>query len=240
MRCYGLTSDRHRCSAQTEDTTIYCAEHQAMAQIEQPPEPAPDTLGGVARLLKRLTPTSSKDVVPDDANFAVPGWLKKSSTPKVIDRLLTDPSCMIRWSAGFVLRKRRDPAAIEPLWQVLRNDPVSFVRQQSAVALGKIGTTAVLSPLIESLWHDRDAGVRQACAIALGNLGYKIATKDLADVLEREYAVFVRWDCALALGQVGDLAVERLLEELVEKDHSEVVRRACRESLEVVRSRVVE
>ena len=237
MRCYGLTTDHHRCSTEAQETTNFCAEHRALAQTERSAEPAPETRGGVARLLKRLQSASVKNIVPDDANFAVPGWLKKKPTSQVIERLLNDPSCMIRWSAAFVLRKRRDPAAIEPFWQVLCNDPVSFVRQQSAVALGKIGTVAVLGPLIESLWHDRDAGVRQACAIALGNLGYKIATKDLADVLGRDHAVFVRWDCALALGQVGDLTVERLLEERAEKDHSQVVRRACRESLDEIRRR---
>ena len=237
MRCYGLTTDRHRCSREAHETTNFCAEHQAMAQTERTLKPALETRDGVARLLQRLQPVFVKNVVPDGANFAVPGWLKKKPTSQVIERLLNDPSCMIRWSAAFILRKRRDPAAIEPLWQVLRNDPVSFVRQQSAVALGKIGTAAVLGPLIEALWHDRDAGVRQACAIALGNLGYAVATKDLADVLGRDRAVFVRWDCALALGQVGDFTVERLLEELAEKDRSEVVRRACREALTEIQRR---
>ncbi len=237
MRCHGLTADRQRCPRDAQDATNFCAEHQPLAQTEPPAEPAPKTRGGIARLLKRLQPAPARNVVPDDANFAVPGWLRKSSTPQVIERLLSDPSCMIRWSAAFVLRKRRDPVAIEPLWQVLRDDPVSFVRQQSAVALGKIGTTATLGPLIESLWHDRDAGVRQACAIALGNLGYAIATKELAETLGRDHAVFVRWDCASALGQVGDLTVERLLEERAEKDQSQVVRGACHESLDEIRRR---
>lgn len=237
MRCYGLTADRHRCSSQAQDATNFCAEHQPMAQTEQPAAPAPETRSGIARLLKRLQPAPARNVVPDDANFAVPRWLNTSPTPQVIEHALNDPSCMIRWCAAFVLRKRREPSAIEPLWRVLQNDPVSFVRQQAAVALGKIGTTAALAPLIEALWHDRDAGVRQACAIALGNLGYAIATKDLADGLGRDHAVFVRWDCALALGQVGDLTVERLLEERAEQDQSEVVRRACRESLDEIRKR---
>ncbi|MEW5718202.1 MAG: HEAT repeat domain-containing protein [Chloroflexota bacterium] len=237
MRCHALTSDRRRCSRDAQDATNFCAEHQPMTPTEQSAETTLEPRGGIARLLTRLQPASAKNIVPDNANFAVPGWLKKSSTPQVIAHLLNDPSCLIRWAAAFVLRKRRDPAAIDPLWQVLRDDPVSFVRQQSAVALGKIGTAAALAPLIESLWHDQDAGVRQACAIALGNLGYAIATKDLAEMLGRDHAVFVRWDCALALGQVGDLTVERLLEERAEKDHSQAVRGACRESLDEIRRR---
>jgi len=237
MHCHALNTYRRRCSRDVQDATDFCAEHQAMVPTESRTEAAPETRGGIARLLKRLPPAPARNVVPDGANFAVPRWLNKSSTAQVIDRVLNDPSCLIRWSAAFVLRKRRDPAAIEPLWQVLRAEPVSFVRQQSAVALGKIGTAAVLGPLIESLWHDQDAGVRQACAIALGNLGYNVATKDLAETLGRDHAVFVRWDCALALGQVGDLTLEQLLEERAEKDQSQVVRGACRESLDEIRRR---
>lgn len=234
MRCFGLTSDRHRCATEAQVTTPFCAEHQALAQ-SQPTETPP--VHPLVRLVQYFRPAVTKARVPDDARFAVPRWLAQSSTPQVIDRLLNDSSCMIRWSAAFVLRKRRDPAAIEPLWQVLHNDPVSFVRQQAAVALGKIGTPAALGPLIEALWYDRDAAVRQACAIALGNLGYRLAAQDLADVLEREGAVFVRWDCALALGQLGDGAVERVLAARAECDSSEVVRRACREALEEIRRR---
>lgn len=237
MRCHALTTERRRCPRDAQDATNFCAEHQSRAPTEARTEPAPESRGGIARFLKRLRPAPARNVVPDDANLAVPRWLTKSATPQVIEHLLHDPSCMIRWSAAFVLRKRRARTAIEPFWQVLHNDPVSFVRQQAAVALGKIGTPAALAPLIEALWYDQDAGVRQACAIALGNLGYALATRELADVLARDYAVFVRWDCALALGQIGDLTVERLLLERAEKDQSEVVRRACRASLEQIRQR---
>lgn len=236
MRCFGLTSDRHRCATEAQTTTPFCAEHQALAQ-DEPQQVVSIPTHPLTRLVQRLRPTNHR--VPDDARFAVPRWLDKSSTPQVIDRLLNDASCTIRWSAAFVLRKRRDPIAIEPLWHVLQNDPVSLVRQQAAVALGKIGTPAVLGPLIEALWHDRDAAVRQACAIALGNLGYRVAASDLADVLTRETAVFVRWDCALALGQIGDGTVECVLAARAESDSSEVVRRACREALEEIRRRGV-
>ena len=54
MRCYGLTTDRHRCSTEAQDTTNFCAEHQAMAQIEQSAEPTPETRSGVARLLTAI------------------------------------------------------------------------------------------------------------------------------------------------------------------------------------------
>lgn len=234
MRCFGLTSDRHRCATPAHATTQFCAEHQALAHADPPARERPP----LARLVQRFRSIPVNHRVPDDARFAVPRWLDKRSTPQVIECLLSDVSCMMRWSAAFVLRKRRDPIAIEPLWRVLQNDPVSFVRQQAAVALGKIGTPAVLGPLIEALWYDRDAAVRQACAIALGNLGYRMAASDLVEALARENAVWVRWDCALALGQIGDKAVERVLAARAESDASEVVRRACRQALEEIRRRV--
>jgi len=233
MRCFALTPEHHRCSKDADTATTFCADHQSLAQSE----PAAPETRPLARLLQQLRPATSKHRVPDDARATVPRWLNTSATPHVIERLLHDSNCTIRWSAAFVLRKRRDPIAIEPLWHALQNDPVSSVRQQAAVALGKIGTPAALGPLIEALWYDRDASVRQACAIALGNLGYNIAAKDLAEVLGRDHAVFVRWDCALALGQVGDLMVERLLAERAEQDQSQVVRGACRDALDEIRRR---
>jgi HEAT repeat protein len=237
MRCFGLTTSRHRCATEAQSSTSFCAEHQSFAQDQPLIATTPPDTHPLARLLQRVRLGDASRRVPDDARFAVPRWLAKSSTPQVIEHMLNHPSCMVRWSAAFVLRRRREPVAIEPLWQVLQNDPVGFVRQQAAVALGKIGTPAALGPLIEALWHDRDAGVRQACAIALGNLGYRVAAQDLAEVLERESTVWVRWDCALALGQIGDGAVERLLAARAETDPSEVVRAACREALAEMQKR---
>lgn len=233
MQCRGLTQDRKRCAAQAIDETGFCAEHRLLTQTVEPHTEAKSRSGLIDKLLAR----PARDGVPDDVKHAVAGTLKNKSTAHLCEVLLRDKSTNARWNAAFALRRRRDPAAIEALWQALRADPVGMVRQQSAVALGKIGTLAVLSPLIEALWHDRDAGVRQACAIALGNLGYSIASKDLAQVLGRDIAAFVRWDCALALGQIGDRTVEGLLNELATSDASPVVRKACQEAVENIQKR---
>lgn len=227
MRCSGLTADRKRCAAQAIDETGFCAEHQPTAPQIEPRAEAEPRRGLIDKLLAR----PARGGVPDDVKHKVDGALKNKSTAEICAVLLQSESTDARWNAAFVLRRRRDSAAIESLWQALRDDPVGMVRQQSAVALGKIGTLAVLSPLIEALWHDRDAGVRQACAIALGNLGYPIASKDLAKVLGRDIAVFVRWDCALALGQIGDQTVAGLLNELATNDASPVVRKACQDAV---------
>ncbi len=240
MRCFGLSADRRRCRAEAIGSVGYCEEHRE--ELERNGErirQEPDARGERASLLSHWRPRSDRDLIPDDARFNVPGWLKRSPVPAVIDRLLHDPNPTTRWLAAFTLRRRRDPGAIEPLWQTLQEDPVSLVRQQSAVALGKIGTLAVIGPLVEALWHDYDAGVRQACAIALGNLRYPTAARELAGMLEREQAAFVRWDCALALGQVGDRAAESLLSRSASADRAEVVRHACEQALADIRRRQV-
>jgi HEAT repeat protein len=237
MRCRGLTSDRHRCTAESDRTTEYCEAHQFIAAAnDRRNEPLLPSRSGIAGLVQKFR-ASANSPVPDDVRFDIPTFLKKSATPQVISYLLTSPDVMVRWYSAFALRRRRDRSALEPLWQALQGDLSSLVRQQCAVALGKIGTSAVLGALTEALWHDPDPGVRQACAIALGNLGCGVAAGDLAGLLEREQSVFVRWDVVLALGQVGDRVVEPILTELSETDKSQVVRSACCEALDDIHRR---
>ena len=222
MRCRGLTDERRRCASESAGERGYCAQHEnAIASMRPPVDGVNGNRGAVGGILGRLRGKSTQPVVPDSANYDVPNWLKKRATPTLIEHLLNDPDSSVRWCAAFVLRKRRDPAAIEPLWQVMHADRVSLVRQQAAVALGKIGTEAVLAPLIEGLWHDLDAGVRQACAIALGNLRFQAVAKDLAAVL--------------ALGQVGDQTVGPLLLQLASSERTQFVRQACHDALAELR-----
>jgi HEAT repeat protein len=238
MRCLGLTAERRRCSAEAIGATGYCEAHQVEhAGLAPASEIQPRVNSRVWSWVNWRRDHSTPRVVPDEARFSVPAWLWTSPTSAVIQQLLHHADTMTRWSAAFTLRKRRDPAAIEPLWEALRHDRSSLVRQQAAVALGKIGTAAARGPLIEGLWHDSEAGVRQACAIALGNLGDRAAAPDLAQALERDPATFVRWDCVLALGQLGDHTVEPLLAELARHDRTEIVRRACRQALADLRRR---
>lgn len=235
MQCHSLTSDKKRCPHPARNASYFCDAH------EQPDAPAfhspiaPSRLGGI---FARWRGANS-----DGGKFDVPKWLNDLPTPRVIDHLQTHNDSMVRWMAAFVLRKRRAPEAIEPLWQVLKNDPTRFVRQQCAVALGKIGSPLVVAPLVEALNHDRDQGVRQACAIALGNLGlprhsgYSNTMEEVARVLEREENIFVKWDCIVALGQLGDSRVEKLLVRLQAEEIAQVVRDACRDALDEIQSR---
>ncbi len=238
MRCLGLTSERRRCPTLAVDTTEYCSEHQReMAGLELDLAYAHDSAGGIRHLLHRVRRAPARRVVPDGAQFGVAGWIRRSSTPVLAGHLIHHADTLVRWSAAYTLRKRRDPAAVESLWQALTQDPVSMVRQQAAVALGKISTVAVLGPLIEGLAHDADSGVRQACAIALGNLGCGFAAAHIGQVLQREPSAFVRWDCALALGRVGDRSYAALLADLAATDRTTVVRSACGEALAEIQRR---
>lgn len=227
MRCLGLTDERRRCDKNALDGSGYCAEHQHFAPANTSTAPR-----GIAKFWHRNGPA-----VPDSARFGIPAHLNKQSTPALAQILLRDPNAFTRWSVAFALRKRRDPTALEPLWDALQRDRVALVRQQCAVAIGKIGTGAALGPLVQALWHDADSGVRQACAVALGNLRYACAATDLANVLAREQSAFVRWDCVLALGQVGTAAVEPLLNELAQSERAQVIRDASREAIEAIHKR---
>ncbi len=235
MRCLGLTEERRRCPAEAEDGSGYCVAHRGSRNGAFASAPAAGS--GLAGWLARRGGAAPHPELKDEARYDVPSWLRSSPTPTVIHHLLHDASLLVRWSAAFTLRKRRDPSAVDPLWQALQRDRSGLVRQQAAVALGKLGHPAVLGPLVEALWHDPDPGVRQACAVALGNLGYRDAAGDLAAALSRERAAFVRWDCVLALGQIGDRSVEPLLSRLAQSEPAEAVRNASRTALADIRRR---
>lgn len=232
MKCYSLTSDKKRCPNDAQGNSNYCSTHQEDT-AHAGEKTTPNRLGGIfARMRGALIPP-----IYDGGKYEAPKWLNDAPISEVMDHLRTNPDSMTRWMAAFVLRKRRAPEAIEPLWDVLKHDDTRFVRQQCAVALGKIGTPLVFAPLVEGLNHDRDHGVRQACAIALGNLGLPGATEEIARVLEREENVFVKWDCIVALGQLGDRRVEKLLIHLQAEEIAQVIRDACRDSLAEIQQR---
>jgi HEAT repeat protein len=230
MQCRGLTDARRRCENAADPVTGYCAEHRDTVARLTGRSPNGNGDGKLGALMNRLGLDLTRPTIPDGARYDVPGWLWNSATPEVVERLLNDDDSMVRWMAGFTLRKRRAVEAIEPLWRALKSDPVRLVRQQAAVALGKIGTPAVYAALVEGLYHDGDMGVRQACAVALGNLGYRAAAPELVRALEEEESAFVRWDIIVALGQLGDRRVEPLLAQLENEEIAEVVRRACRDA----------
>jgi len=62
----------------------------------------------------------------------------------------------------------KDPAAVPPLIEALRDED-SNVRRQAAETLGEIKDPAAVPPLIEAL-RDKDSDVRAAATRALGRI----------------------------------------------------------------------
>lgn len=233
MQCHALTPDKKRCPEAVVAGSPFCAAHGA-ATTGSADDGA--KAKGLRGLVARMRGTFHAPIY-DGGKYDPPKWLNDSTTPQLIEHLHSHSDSMVRWTAAYILRKRRAAQAIDPLWDALQRDDTRFVRQQCAVALGKIGTPAVVAPLVEALNHDRDQGVRQACAIALGNLGLPHTDEEIARVLEREENVFVKWDCIVALGQLGDRRVEKLLVRLQAEEIAQVIRDACNDSLREIQQR---
>lgn len=233
MQCHALTPHKRRCPDAARAGARYCAAH---ANENVRAADSSLALGARGSFLDRVR-SVFKTPIYDGGKYDPPKWLNDAATPQVIVHLQTHADSMVRWTAAYILRKRRAVEAIEPLWSVLQHDDTRFVRQQCAVALGKIGTPLVVAPLVEALNHDRDQGVRQACAIALGNLGLPHTDEEIARALEREENIYVKWDCIVALGQLGDRRAEKLLVRLQAEEVAQVVRDACRDSLQEIQQR---
>jgi HEAT repeat protein len=133
-----------------------------------------------------------------------------------------------RRDAARTLGEIGDPAAVEPLIQLLRTEsPGSRVQKSAMWALAEIGGPAVES-LIEAL-RDENRSVRERAANALGEIRDTRAVQPLIHALEDEYWP-VRKAAVIALGIIGDAgAVEPLLEAL--QDDEGPVRKAAEEWL---------
>lgn len=133
-RCKSLGPDRRRCAREASHASGYCQEHRSQPPVEE------GDGGAIGRAVRRLasalrldSPSSRR--VRDDATLPLPSSYDSKSLEELTHLLLNDPSSLTRWHAALALRKRRDPRAIEALWQALSHERVSWVRQQCAVAI---------------------------------------------------------------------------------------------------------
>lgn len=105
-------------------------------------------------------------------------------------------------AAARILGEIRDPAATEPLLDVLRVAADIDGRAQAAAALGKIGgrraAAALLTALRDPAWE-----VRAQAAKALGRLGDAGAVPALRQAMP-DPSWWVRVNCGEALAQLGD------------------------------------
>jgi HEAT repeat protein len=130
-------------------------------------------------------------------------------------RALKNPDMSVQYEAAEALGQLRDPAAVQPLIEVLTNDQYSGTRWKAAEALAQIGTLSV-EPLIAALSHPEE-DVRWKAAIALGEIGDTRAIGPLIELL-RDEDRFVKGRAAYALGEIGSPAVGELIRALREGD----------------------
>ena len=130
-------------------------------------------------------------------------------------RALRNPEMSVQYEAADALGQLRDPAAVQPLMEVLTDDQYSGIRWKAAEALAQIGTPAV-EPLIAVLSHPEE-DVRWKAAIALGEIGDTRAIGPLIELL-RDEDRFVKGRAAYALGLIGSPAVGELIRALREGD----------------------
>jgi len=170
-----------------------------------------------------------------EALKSFPGWGKSDEANRVVPELIVvlqdqrkDPE--VRKNAAEALGKIKDPRAVEPLIEALK-DKDFRVRWNAAEALGEIGDPKAVKPLIAAL-KDKDSTVRLYAAEALGKIKDPRAVEPLITALKDEYSE-VRWHAAWSLGEIQDpRAVEPLIEAL--KDEDSGVRLSAAWSLEKI------
>jgi HEAT repeat protein len=106
---------------------------------------------------------------------------------------LGDRKHELRATAAYALAEIADPAAAQPLIEVLRKqrgDKDAFARSQAARGLGRIGSRDAIDPLLQALTNDKSQPVRREAAQALG----LIATRQDAKVIEALRAATISAD----------------------------------------------
>jgi HEAT repeat protein len=89
--------------------------------------------------------------------------------------MLSDDDETSRWKAAESLGRMRDPAAVEPLIDILWDDD-SRVRLKAAWALGQIGDIRAIPPL-RHLYRMENEGVREIITEAVEAINLRIDQK---------------------------------------------------------------
>jgi hypothetical protein len=135
--------------------------HMVRQGFKEPPEEGNpyDLDAGVAFYLHR------EDIASDEMVR-----VGQDVLPLVIEAL-QDNNRNVRLMAIWACRKFRDPAAVQPLMQVV-DDTDEFVRENAALALGEMKDKRAI-PAVRRLLNDPAYGCRRSAAEALKNLGEK-------------------------------------------------------------------
>lgn len=152
---------------------------------------------------------------------------ESSSRILLIARVLeNDPVWTNRRFAAIAAGETQDPAAIEPLSQVLLDpEEQSEVRWQAGDSLGRFREAAAARALEKAL-TDADPAIRKVCAFNLGRVGLANSVPALAEQLGKEPVVDNRKTLIGALGKIADPGAVPTLESALRDESLDVVRTA--------------
>jgi hypothetical protein len=128
-------------------------------------EYAGDPKGVLEPLNKTLTADPDSEV-----RLAAAGTLTNLADASSVDALckaLVDKDEQVRGQAVAGLSKIKDPRAVNPLLNVLKEEEKSGIRARAASALGAIKEKTSLEPLMKQLDDEKDQRVRMAIASAV-------------------------------------------------------------------------
>jgi HEAT repeat protein len=168
------------------------------------------------------------------ATWELKSRVRDQKTPEMVSALLTalkDSEPEVRKNAAEALGEIKDPRAVEPLLEALK-DPSSV--SVASLALSEIKDPRALPVLLKMLGDESQAS-REGAATALARIGTP-AIEPLISVLASPNDN-VREIAAWALGEIGDPKAVTALTHLV-KDKNMLVRAKAIESLGMIRSGV--
>ncbi|WP_197444096.1 HEAT repeat domain-containing protein [Maioricimonas rarisocia] len=142
--------------------------------------------------------------------------------------LLTHKNHRVRARAAEALGQIGDPAALQPLSELLYRDQIEMVQAAAAKALGDLGDPEALTALEHGL--QQPLAVRSKAIIAIGQIQEPEAAEMVMEMLD-DPASAIRYHAVTILGELGDDSVTPKLERLI-VDSDDMVRRAVLKSLE--------
>jgi HEAT repeat protein len=114
----------------------------------------------------------SSEIVRATAAFSVI-FLPKDEALQVLAPLLQDRKELVRREAAYALGKVRNPAAINPLIQVLQKDKITEVRNAAVISLGEIGdpnAVDVLTQILRKKPEEEEEFFHRSAARSIGQI----------------------------------------------------------------------
>ena len=194
-----------------------------------PAPPVPSTPDEIVRadipmLIGRLT---DKDpFVVDEARWDLLG-IGRPGVLELVKRL-SDNNPDQQFKICEILGELRDPVAVQPLLEQLKNrsakGSASTVATAAAMALGKLADRSAAPALMDAL-DSGDSDLKYSAAVALGNLRAVEAVPKLKEALKDKattfYQLFVRAAAADALGKLRATGCEKELSALFDEIETE-------------------